>query len=83
MIIGCGSDLSYNEQISQYNKLVSLTDSLNEAEDFKKAVEISTQAIKITDTLSQAFIQRGKANYKLKNFDDANDDFSLAYMRYF
>lgn len=77
-MISCGSDLSYKEQISQYNKLVSSADSLNKIKNYKQALLISTKAIEITDTLSKALIARGEGNLGLNNFDDAEDDFSDA-----
>ncbi len=78
IIVSCGSDFTYKEQISQYNKLVSSADSLNKIKDYKKVILTTTQAIKITDTLSQAYIQRGEANLGLNNLGDAEDDFSDA-----
>lgn len=78
IIVSCGSDFTYNEQISQYNKLVSSADSLNKIKDYKQAILTSTQAIKITDTLSQAYIQRGEANLSLNNLGNAEDDFGDA-----
>ena len=63
---------------NKYNKLVSSADSLNKIKDYKKVILTTTQAIKITDTLSQAYIQRGEANLGLNNLGDAEDDFSDA-----
>lgn len=77
-MISCGSDLSYKEQILQYNKFVSSADSLNKIKNYKQAILISTQAIEITDTLSKALIERGEGNLGLNNFDDAENDFSDA-----
>jgi tetratricopeptide (TPR) repeat protein len=77
-MISCGSDLSYKEQISQYNKFVLAADSLNKIKNYKQAILISTQAIEITDTLSKALIARGEGNLGLNNFDDSEDDFSDA-----
>lgn len=76
--VSCGSDFTYQEQISQYNKLVSSADSLNKIKDYKQVILIATQALKITDTLSQAYIQRGEANLGLNNLGDAEDDYSDA-----
>ncbi len=78
ILISCGSKLTYEEQIIQYDKFVSSADSLNKIKDYKQAIIIATQAVEITDTLSKAFIKRGNANIGLNNYDDAEDDFSDA-----
>ncbi|EKT4501865.1 tetratricopeptide repeat protein [Flavobacterium psychrophilum] len=76
LLISCGSKISYKDQIIQYNNFVSVADSLNKIKDYKQAIVASTEAIKITDTLSQAYLKRGDSNLGLKNYDDAEDDFS-------
>lgn len=78
VLLGCGSGLTYEEKITQYNKLVSSADSLSEVEDYNQIILTTTEAIKITDTLSQAFIQRAEANLSLNNLKDARKDFSKA-----
>lgn len=78
LIISCGSKISYKEQINQYNNFVKIADSLNRIKDYKQAIIASTEAIKITDTLSQAYLKRGDSNLGTKNYDDAEDDFSDA-----
>lgn len=78
ILTSCSSKISYEEQITHYNHLVSSADSLIKAKEYKQAFDISSQAIKITDTLSNAFIKRGNALFGLKNYSDAIDDFSDA-----
>lgn len=76
LFISCGSEISYKEQIIQYNNFVKVADSLNKIKDYKQAIIASTEAIKITDTLSQAYLKRGDSNLGINNYDDAEDDFS-------
>lgn len=75
-LTSCSSRISYEEQILQYNDLVSVADSLVKHKDYKQAVDVSTQAINITDTLSSALMKRGNAFLGLKKYSDAVDDFS-------
>ena len=78
LIVGCGSKETYEQQIKQYNLLVDEAKSFNENQQFDKALMASSNAIKITDTLSPALLQIGLANLGLKKWDDAKDNFSDA-----
>ena len=78
LLHSCGSKISYKEQIKQYNNFVSTGDSLNKIKEYNKAITVLTEAIKITDTLSQAYLKRGDSYLGLKNYDEAQDDFSDA-----
>lgn len=78
LLSSCDSKISYEQQIQQYNNYISTADSLNKIKNYKQTIIVSTKAIKITDTLSQAYLKRGDANLSLKNYDDAEDDFNDA-----
>lgn len=78
IIVSCGSDFTFKEQISQYNKLVSSADSLIRIKDYKNVILKTTQAIEITDTLPKAYLIRGEANLALNKLEDAGDDFTDA-----
>lgn len=77
-LTSCSSKISYEEKIRQYNHLVSSADSLIKVKNYKQAFNVTSQAIKITDTFSNAFIMRGNALVGLQNYNDAIDDFSDA-----
>jgi len=76
LIISCGSDSTYEEQILQYNHFVKQADSLNNLKNYANAELIASKALKITDTLSMAYLERGNAYLGLNKLDDAIDDFS-------
>lgn len=76
LLCSCGSKTSYEEQIKQYKNFVHIADSLNKIKDYKESITASSKAIKITDTLPQAYLKRGDSYLGLKNYDKAKDDFS-------
>ena len=76
LIISCSSKIPYKEQIKQYNNSVTEADSFLKNKEYQKAINASTQAIEITDTLSKALQIRGNAYLGLNKYDDAEDDFS-------
>lgn len=78
ILVSCHSKLSYKEQIKLYDKYTNSADSLIDIEKYKEAVDISTKAIDITDTLSLAYIKRGYAHIHLNKLSEAEDDFSEA-----
>lgn len=78
LLISCGSKLSYEEQISQYNSMIRTGDSLYNNKEYSKAIIRFTDAIKITDTLSTAFLKSGMTNLSMKNYDKAKDNYSDA-----
>ena len=78
LLYSCSPKTSYEEQIKQYNNFVSNADSLNKTKDYNKGVTASSEAIKIIDTLPQAYLKRGDSHLGLKNYDEAQDDFSDA-----
>ena len=72
----CGSDLSDADKLKKYKYHVSKADSLFAIKKYKDAVIQGDSAIKITDTLANAFYSRGVANFELNLLDNAKEDFS-------
>ena len=72
----CGSDLSYNEQIRDYEYNVQKADSLFKTEKYKESIIYSDAAIKVSDTLAIAIYLKGLASFKLNWFDIAEENFS-------
>lgn len=78
LLISCGSKLSYEEQIDQYNTMIRTGDSLYKNKEYSKAIIRFNDAIKITDTLSTAFLRSGMTNLSMKNYDEAKENYSDA-----
>lgn len=72
---GCKEKISYNEQIKNYNDLISKADNEFKNNKFQNAVTFSSEAIKITDTLSKALKLRANSYLKLKQYKNALEDF--------
>jgi tetratricopeptide (TPR) repeat protein len=78
IIFNCSSDLSYEQEVKNYNLYVKKSDSLFELNKYKEALIYINYAIEITDTVPTAIYLKGFANYKLNRLDDAEEDFSKA-----
>lgn len=74
-IIGCSPDLSDADKLLIYKSHVNKGRLLYSTEKYQDAIIQSDLAIEITDTLSDAFIVRGRANYNLHLFELAKKDF--------
>jgi tetratricopeptide (TPR) repeat protein len=72
----CGSDLSYEQQIKNYNFYVNKSDSLIKNENYRKSISYSNAAIEISDTLAIAIYLKGLASFKLNWLEEAEDNFS-------
>jgi len=75
LLVSCGSDLSYQDQIKNYNYLVNKADSLIIVENYNEAYQYANSAIEITDTLPNAFFAKGTAFYRQNRFEKAEENF--------
>lgn len=75
LLLSCGSDLSYQDQIKNYNYLVNKADSLISVENYNEAYQYANSAIEITDTLPNAFFAKGTAFYRQNRFEKAEENF--------
>lgn len=78
IFFSCGSDLSYEQQVTNYNFYVKKSDSLIEQKKYNEAMSYINSAIKITDTVPIAIYLKGFVSYKLDHFEDAEENFSKA-----
>lgn len=76
LFINCGSDISYEQQIKNYNYYVNKSDSLIKIEKYKESFGYSNAAIEITDTIPNAFYLKGVASFKLNWFEESEEFFS-------
>lgn len=74
-LTGCQEKISYQEQIENYNTLISKADNEFKNSQFQNAVDFSSQAIEITDTLSTGLMVRGNSYLKLNEYKKAYEDF--------
>lgn len=75
LLSSCGSDISYQEQINNYNKFVDKANLLIETGNYREAFPYANSAIEITDTLPSAFVSKGTALYHLSKLKDARKSF--------
>lgn len=76
IFFSCGSDISYEQQIRNYNFYVTKSDSLIKIKKYKESFGYSNAAIEITDTLSKAFYLKGIASFELNWLEESEDFFS-------
>ncbi|OXA77865.1 Tetratricopeptide repeat-containing protein [Flavobacterium aquidurense] len=74
-LTGCKEKISYQEQIKNYNNLIFQASNEFKNSRFQNAVNVSSEAIKITDTLSTALMLRGNSYLKLNKHKNAYEDF--------
>ena len=77
-LISCGPKETYEQQITQYNLLVSEARTFYSKGFYEEALSSATDAIKITDTLAPALLENGYANLALNKWKDARNNFSDA-----
>lgn len=78
ILFNCGEDLTYQEKVDIYNYHIKKADSLNGLEEFEEAIKHANSALSLTDTLSQAFIEKGKACYEKGWLETAEENFDEA-----
>ncbi|WP_405296660.1 tetratricopeptide repeat protein [Algibacter sp. Ld11] len=78
IFFSCGSDLSYEQQVTNYNFYIKKSDSLIEQKNYNEAMSYINSAIKITDTIPIAIYLKGFVSYKLDRLDDAEKNFTKA-----
>ena len=66
--------------MNEYDYLAKASRKLND-EKYHEVIKLCDKALKINEELSNAYDIRGNANYYLKNFPEAFDDFSQAIKR--
>ncbi|WP_417291193.1 tetratricopeptide repeat protein [Corallibacter sp.] len=77
-LFGCGDSLTYEQKIEKYNFYVNKSDSLLRANEFEEAISYANTAIKMTDTLSIAYIKKGIACYELDWLEASEECFDEA-----
>lgn len=76
ILASCGPDLSYKQELKNYNIYATKSDSLIKIKNYKKAIGYSSAAIEITDTLPRAIYLEGIALNELNWLDKAEESFS-------
>ncbi len=75
LLVSCGSDLSYDQQIINYKKLTKEAISFKNKKLYQQSIQKCDKAIEISDTLSEAFSIRANSFIELKKYEEAIDNF--------